>query len=496
MIPGRTRALPLSALLAACLALPACGADSDLVSPVDLPDAAPPNGQPSLEDLEPVAPSALLLDYRGLINTAAEASEETLATYGKASFLAIADGQSTWMLDDPIAYIYRYPDDYPVEERRGQEFLVLQAYREQTVSGSELHADSAQVYLPRSELALLAGQDHGVVRAAQGLRANLRRYSGYYRSDQVTFIRDCYRAISNDDLVASEFVVDARQNATFSAGETVLASANIGLRTDYVSLEASLGEALEAHEGMFCSCTRNAERLPCEEWQVQIHEDPGALSCALPDGFLDPKGPSRAVFRFKGPINATGGTMETGTAVFDLALAGQPVGLEYSAYAYRSKLTSGTYAGKETVAITALGGVEQSTQTRYTYNALIATYFVDGLAAVKSSGDNAFSLDMQHLFSVALYKVDQIDDPGERLQKICPRALNKQSDTSNWLCHQANDSFAVGEPLEIASNLLLTEDPEEMGTAGQPYEGCSCLRNDESIDCGEFPPPPASGDGG
>lgn len=494
MIPGRLSALPLCALIATCLALPACGSDSDTLSPVPLPSGNPAaDASPPLDQREPVAPAALLLDYRGLINTVADASESTLATYGKASFLAIADGQSTWMLDEPIAYIYRYPDDYPVEERRGQEFLVLQAYREQSVSGAEMHADSAQVYLPRTELELLAGQQQGAVRAAQGLRANLRRYSGYYRSDQVTFIRDCYRAISDDDLAASELVVDARENKTFSAGETVLASANIGLRTDYVSLEASLGEVLEAYDGMFCSCTRNTERIPCDEWLAQIHEDPGALTCELPEDFLDPKDPSHAVFRFKGPINATGGTMKNGTAVFDVALAAQPVSLEYSAYAYRSKLTSGTYAGKETIALTALGGVDQSSETRYTYNALIATYFVDALTAAKSSGQNGFSLDMQHLFSVVLYAVDQIDDPGNRLQKICPRAVNKQTNTSNWLCHEANESFAVGEQLEIASNLLLTDDPEEMGTAGLPDGGCMCLRNDESIDCSEFPAPADGG---
>ncbi len=493
MIPGRTQRACLLASILVAVGAASCTTDGDVPCPAPLPDATPPDsGAQPLDQRDPVAPSALLLDFKGLVNTPENASETTHATYGKATFLAIADGQTTWMTDDPIAYIYRYPDDYPVEEKRGQEFLVLQAYREQSVSGAEVHADMAQVYVPREALAALAGRGDGAIHPADGLRANLRRYSGYYRSDHVTFVRDCYRGFSDDDLPASELVVDARSNESFSPGETVLATANIGLRTDYVSLSAALEDSLEAHEGMFCSCTRNGQRIPCADWQNQIHEDPASLSCELPQDFLDSPGPSRSVFRFKGKINSTGGTMENGTGLFDVALDDQPVGLEYSSYAYRSKVASGSFAGKDMVSITSLGGVQLQTQTRYTYNALIANFLVDGLMAAKTSGQNGFSLDVQHIFGVNVYAVEQIDNPGDTWQKICPRAVNEETNASVWLCHGANESFAVGEQLEIAGNVVLTQDPEKTGASGAGA-GCSCTHDNVAVDCNDFPAP---GDGG
>ncbi|MBI5532867.1 MAG: hypothetical protein HY898_09145 [Deltaproteobacteria bacterium] len=490
MRPSRPPCCPLLALAGCALVASACGSASDPATDVstDASTDASSSDAPALDAVAPVSPNALVLQFKGMINTVEEVSDVSHTTFALSKVIAYLGTEVLSLDEDPYAFAYRYPDNYPVPEYRGREVLVIDALRKQDGSMADYRADMAQVIVPLETLRSKPRTFEVRLGPGDGVTVSIRKLTGFYRADKVTLAKDCYRAVTDPGTAASAIVIDATGNQEFTPGESLFAQGNLALLADPDGLAKALSGKLEEHDGLWCSCRLNDNAISCAQWEEEVAKDVSSLSCGLPDGYKTPISDSHAIFTFKGVINDLAAAPQYGSGVFDVKVEGQPCGLEYSSYAARATVESGPWAGKPYLAITSLGGVETIAKGRYRFKYASTSVLEDTLAALKNGQKHQGFFDAQHPFYFALYDAWQADIGADQLIKLCPQAVGDLSVTTSsiYVCHENNESFAVGENLELAGNIELTADPTQTGASG-PDGGCACYKNNAALDCALFP---------
>jgi len=494
------------AFLVASIATVACtgdptgtAGDPDAMPATDAPDAttdtapdtAPDGVTPGIPPpgfLDPVGAQSLVGTLRGRINTTAEIADTALTTSALGTFILTVDDVRTTLAEGPVVFVYTYPDAPDVPEAlRGRQLVYQQAYWVDPDS-TLAHARYvlAQVAVPVEALASVADRAGGTGPvAARDVRAIVREIEAVVRPDRVRLDKRCYVAVPDADNPGTAVFVDGRANTAFTAGETLLAWSNVALVTDHGALGDALQAAgVEEFEGRFCDCVKQGAPIPCEQWAREILEDGLELSCAVPDDFDDDPAPSHMRFRFKGEIHAAGtDTLASGAYLFDVVLDGASLPIDYTAYATRSTLQEGVYAGEGLIVIGGMGAVTEVAPGRYAYVYVDVQMLSDGLEALKADGEYRMFLDGRHIFQADVYRVEQFYETAtSSWVRACPSAgLDVAGAGSLWVCHEGNIGFAVGETLEVAGNLALA--PIAGGT-------CHCSQDGEERTCDEFPEAP------
>lgn len=429
-------------------------------------------------------PNAIAFDLRGRINSYEQAGDSMHAEHAWGDFLIYRDGIPCDLSDYPIAYVYHYPDDHPSESLRGRGLLVLQAYREDPASTRAIYrAQLAQVIVDQHLLPTLASGESFELTEDEIEVASIREHSAVSREDGVSLVKICYQALLDTES-ESWLRLSAPEGTEFAAGDGIQARAALAMTTDTDRIGAALSPSYALHQGHYCACTVQDQPVACDEWEQEAARDVTGLSCELPQEFLTPASDSFVTLKFKGTIYGEGDVAVPGYATVIAATDGQPRGLEYSTTAVRTTIREGTYAGKEVIGLTSMGGVEVLSTTHYRYNALMIYVFVDTLLAMKQSGDHTVVVSPDRLAFANLYEADQVDDGTDSWIRLCPvGAMNiGAKDSELFACYGDSTSFGVGETLELAANLELETNPLLIG-AGQ----CACLLNGAQASCALFP---------
>lgn len=503
---------PAIVFLVASIATMACTGDEtrptvdlDAVQTLDAPDASDPDatasdvppdaaldavrpGIPPPGFLDPVGAQSLVGTFLGRINTPEEASDTATTTSALGAFTLTVDGVRTTLAEGPVVFVYTYPDTPDVPQAlRGAQRVYQQAYWVDPDS-TLAHARYvlAQVVVPVEALVSVAEGAGGTGAVAHpDVRAIVRQIEAVVRPDRVRLDKRCYVAVHDPENPGSAVFVDGRANTDFAAGETLRAWSNVGLVTDHDGLASVLQSAgVQEFEGRFCDCVKQGAAIPCDQWAAEIVEEGLELSCAVPDDFDDDPAPSHMLFRFKGDIHAAGAeTLASGAYLFDVVLDGESLPIDYTAYATRSTIAQGVYAGEGLIVIGGMGAIAEVAPGRYEYVYVDVQMLTDGLDALKADGEHRMFLDGRHIFQADVYRVEQFYETAtSSWVKACPRAgLDVADPGSLWVCHEGNTGFAVGEPLEVAGNLALA-----------PIAGgaCYCSKDGEAKTCDEFPEAP------
>jgi hypothetical protein len=453
------------------------------------PDAEAEGVPPGFMD--PVADNALLIELKGRINTYEDYSDPMAATEAKADFKAVLTSGVIQMPDQPIAFLYEYPDEPDVPEQlRGQQIIVLQAYHTDPAS---THAHGkyvmGQTILRRDAFEKLLTDATSTLGFDDIASATVRSVDSIVRVDTTRLVKDCYVALRDPDNTDSSLFVDATENTAFAAGEVLTTWANIGLLADATSIATLAPPDYESHDGTWCFCAMNDAQVPCVEWEQEATKTGAELSCPIPSDFFDNPAESHVTFTFKGELTGPGEDTAQGSGVFDVVQDGTHVPIDYMSYAGRYTLTSGTYAGQDIIDIIGLGNVKSAGTGRYTLTYLGAQVLVGGLEDLESSGEHLMNLDPQHIYFVVLHDTELVSGPPEYI-RYCPVAVLDSHGTPSamYVCHENNTSFAVGETIEIAGNLPLTSDPAAIGELTGGHD-CFCSKDGASIACEDFPSP-------
>ncbi len=103
--------------------------------------------EPDTQFFEPLAENAVVFDFLGLINSPDD-SVASSPTMGQATYQLTFGEQSTTLDEYAYSYSFIMPDDYPVIEVRGLEYIRLQASHVRSQSNTSANFDYLSLGIP------------------------------------------------------------------------------------------------------------------------------------------------------------------------------------------------------------------------------------------------------------------------------------------------------------------------------------------------------------
>lgn len=415
------------------------------------------------------------LDFKGIINTQTD-YEESKATNGIGT-INMNFGSSTVAITQ---YLYaiknKMPDDYPKEKYRGLEYIGVTAYNIDTVSSTDYHYNLAGFGMPIEFLQGLkeSGTNESVFPELSWLTyydINLR-----LRKDNSTVSRHCY--ISFGLIESSKIRVDTAKAGTFSIGDNFIFQANVTM-SDPITITPDNEEAN-------CTYTLNSDKISKAQYELELQKDGSEFDCALPDKFLDPRGDAYDIFKMKGTINDGTSSNQPAVAIGErtLALASGPVKLSD----YMSYYSAINYSGSDLISLSSIYNMIIVTDNYYTFDSLDLYLSLPKLQEMKASGEQNFTDFTEAIYSYS--KVEQKISQGDTMIKQCPKAVISKTEEGSalFICHSGNTNFAVGENLQIAGNMILTEDKAAITDATGIAGECYCYNYTKGVEmtCDDF----------
>lgn len=429
------------------------------------------------------APSASfgVLSFKGLINSE-EANVAGKATLGVGA-VEVHLGTETLVLDDQLtASLTVIPDDYEVEEMKGDAYVRIDGYRQAEGGGGTYLSIGAALPID----ALIAMKESGATEAGLPVWSwfNVFDVDVTVRNDGVTFYRYCWRTHSDYQSGDSRIFVDHAANTAFAAGEALKVWMNVALLPET--------EVTPETEPLLCTYYMGSALVDGDTYYAGLAQDGGELSCPLPDGYLEPPEGDHFVLTFVGELNdlnLPNPTPEAGLSTASASVAGEPVNLDD----YRSMAGRYLYAptSSDYLYVQTIGSLDQTGTGAY--RMLVSeTTLLTGSALALADGESLLanavtgweSLQGVH-FTTLVKDVTQRIEGQTSYLRSCPLAVTDLSQESSvHLCHEPGALFEPGEVLELATRQALTTDPETLVKATGVATPCWCTRNDvETIPC-------------
>lgn len=215
-----------------------------------------------------------------------------------------------------------------------------------------------------------------------------------------------------------------------------------------------------------------------EMFQAQYSLD---FDCPLPPEYeVAPEG-DRVLFKARGEISEFGSDCFA-SREFQVVIDGEEWDVDsYSACATSQFLYALEYVGVSTFSTAQLLG-----PGHVGYRFLSAAVSRLTLQKLKSDDQYELATKPNHLFVAAM----EMKSAGtDQLFKMCPVAVAAQGqpDSSLFVCHDNNDTFAVGETLQMAGRIALSTDQELIQNTLFMDGPCNCWKNQyDELDCDQF----------
>jgi hypothetical protein len=439
----------------------------------------PPNGF-----LDPSSDDYVTLEFKGLINSQKTYEEDPSNLVDGVGELHVNyRGKSLTITaaDQAFARELSYPDDDPEPALRGKHFVYVEADQMSPDSTSTRGSMVAVLFwLNRNDLSALGPSDRIL---DSGARATVLDYEYAVRKDSTPLTKQCALALKAPSDQGKTFIDHSNNNA-YTAGENLIVWANASLLSDPKKL-AAIYESATLYKGQPCYCAVNGDDFDCANWDEEVSKTDPGLSCGEPEGFLNPSGDVYAVFRTKGVINADTTTSPkpafvTGTA----AASGQTIPLE------SGTLSALLDRGQDMVTLDFLGNVQVSSD-HLSFDRLLMVFPTQLLAEAHQQKQPWVHLEDEAAVFALLMHGDSYGNQSNSPSRLCPKAVLRPSENpgSIYGCFDKNQSFAIGETLEIEGNLPMFTDvkSEEVGIPLDP-DGCACWDgHDNQVDCSTLP---------
>lgn len=488
-----------AAIFFCCFILISCGESSDKTTGGDSytanndtetssdSDSAVKKNEPGSEFKVSAAENYLYYDFKGLINSQQdyEASKGTVGM-GKGE-ITLAGKDKITISENIMASRTTIPDDYSIAEMRGKQYLMINGYN--ILEGT---ANSAKyIYLGMG----LPVEALAEMKTAGNYQSALPKWSwiNFYnvtinvRKDGVNLSKYCYISKADYADQNSKIFINSDSNTNFDAGENILAWGNITLVKEYTVTPET--------EKDYCFFYKDSVIITKDEYDIEILKDGTEFDCALPDKYLDPFSESYGAFKFKGYLNDFNIQNNNPKAGFgDYKVFVKNIDQKASDY----RVMSGVYSqnGTDAVYIQSLGSVTEKGDKHYSYK-ITESYI--SRPALKALVENAFIIKNEGAdytkietlnFVFNVYDLEEKLVGNDYYLKYCPVAVAdlKNADSSIFSCHNKNIEFAVGEDIQIAGNIALTDDPDMFSLAlgVELTNGCYCIKNSALSDCSAF----------
>lgn len=443
---------------------------------------------------DPVSSQALLFSFQGRINPPSTKYEHL--TMGEGSFeVDLGQGQSLTLQQDANVKAYQLPGDYPVEDLQGQRLLYLSAYKRDE-SGTGADPRAITIWLPVD--ALLKGKEHGQQQIAvpQHGAMTLSTYETMIRKDKVRLLKNCYLAV-RDEKGGGKLYLEHGETS-LKDGEVLRIWGNVAM-TDRTEAMLKISPSLQqdAESGLYCKYYKGSTQITQKQYLDELTTSV-ELDCDLPEKVEKPPTDksSHAHFVFKGTINLSGEVIDLGLGTFSVVLGGSELLHDSTTqYAAKTAYTFGTGQAKPAIGLLGVGEVGQVGPDRVTYKMVTVYLSLAELGSLSSTGELSCGAGC----FVAVTENEEVQKGGITYRRICPKGINDQleaTSSSIFVCGE-EPSFEVGDQLQIAATIVMTDDDATVkGAIGLPAgQDCYCLKgeNYQVISCESYPAPSQGG---
>lgn len=422
--------------------------------------------------VNPVAIPAFIFEFRGKINTADALSTGTHEN--ALGFNTLFTGQVEQEYDDrPVINEYQNSD--------GTEYIVISSllplesienpYESVIFAGTY---STMYIYLPTETLRELKNNDNKFI---QGAQIGEHLYTEVFlHLDNTYFYKRCITLLGTDNP-ENLIEIDYTYIDDFDAGEVLTVRGNVEFSPDLERIQQIPG--LEQDNGKYCYYIARKQVVSKEDFYSQLEEIP-SLECELPVDMLASGNDKYLIGQFRGPIvERVGNGNETpGWGDFTGVLSEGEI--DVSSY---TRFATWVLSGDDAeITLSLLGDYRVLGSDNISLNITELTFSRNGLVGELSESNGVMNPDSLIGFNMYKYEYKRVN--GSDYRKICPMALpidNPQN--SIYLCAEENTNFGIGEELQIALNLALTDDASEVMSAYQITESCVCDNTQEYVDC-------------
>lgn len=474
----------------------ASGRSEDVArTPADASNA--PDTGPPAPDTSPSGPPEAFLDapdgtwgtlqFKGLINSA-EAVAAAKATQGVGVASFSLDGDTAAVDANLVASRMVIPADYPVLAMRGDDYVAIEG----SVPVATTRAGGSYLYfgagLPVSTLtSIMEGGGREGPLAPYGW-FNLYDVEVQLRLDGVALSRYCRRTLVDYDSDASRIWLKLHENADFGPGEALL----VWVMADLMPSTPITAD----NEAFLCNFYIGATAVNAATWRAAASEDPAAIDCPLPDGYMTPPEGDGLILRFVGALNdfdAPTPDPATGLSMAAASVGGEALPID----GYRSM--AGRYtdpvSGEGVLYVQTIGGLTELWADDYellisetTVEVAAARALGDGELLVTNDATSWEAPDGVRFVTLVQRLSEKIRD-GVIWYRHCPIAVTdlEAPGSSVLLCHDGAALYAPGDELQLATRQTLTTDPTALALATGVDTPCWCTREDiEIVDCAIF----------
>ena len=215
-----------------------------------------------------------------------------------------------------------------------------------------------------------------------------------------------------------------------------------------------------------------------EQFQEQYSLD---FDCVLPEQYDQPPVGDHALFKLKGDIAGFGEDCAAGHE-FEVVVNGSEMDVDgFSSCANSQFFYTGDHVG-----LYAFSAAEYLGPEHLAYNYFSVSIPKYALQLLKESGEYEIQAEPDQVF---VANMESKTSGADAMYKLCPVAVAAPDspESTLFICHDGNETFAHGENLQIAGSILLSTDPETIKNAMLTDEDCSCWKNKyEDLTCQEF----------
>ena len=295
--------------------------------------------------------------------------------------------------------------------------------------------------------------------------------------------------LADSGLTNLEVLETATKNAAICLGTDHRAGTiEVGMDATLVLLDADPLEDIAATRsiagvmagGQWWSASQLQIKLDeqAQMFQVQYSLD---FDCPLPDTYESPPEGDHVLFKARGEITDFGSTCFAAREI-EVRIDGQTWDVDsFSACA------TGQFLGIiEYVGISSFSSAQLLGPNHVTYNFLSAAVPKYKLQQLKADADYEIQASPNNLF-VAVMEMKSMDN--QQLFKMCPVAVaaKDQPASSLFVCHDDNESFAVGETLQMAGRIALSTEADLIQNTLFMDNPCNCWKNEfDELTCDQF----------
>ncbi len=208
------------------------------------------------------------------------------------------------------------------------------------------------------------------------------------------------------------------------------------------------------------------------------------LDCPVPNGFLDNETDSYTSLVIKGQQTTQ---WQVGQGEYTAQLDGTEVDVDsYAIWIHPSQSESGT----DLIAVDSYGNFRQIASNHRGYRASQLLISKTSIQQLKDDGENQLDFNpVPYPFYYYITEVEEKQDGDDHYNKFCPKAITdfENMDQALYVCHEQNTTFDAGEEIQLAGNMMLSTDAEDLTAAFGHETACTCSKNQtEAIDCADF----------